>query len=163
MKTSLLLTVSLGVALAGIARAENQDEVKQPKNRTKATQPVRTVTPVSPHFNPKPVQTNQFHPKIQSTARTYTPVTPKTNIPRTYTTTPADTSVRNKTWQNNYSQKKNYSPTVQKKTWQNQNTTVQKKTWQKQTNPNTTLSNRNWHDKNQNTTVQKKNWHNQNQ
>lgn len=162
MKTFLLLTVSLSVALAGVARAEDQDKVKQSKNRPKATQPARTVTPVGPRVNPK-VQT--YHQKIQPTARTYTPpVMPKTNMPRT--TVNPDTAVRNKTWQNNYSQKKNYNTTVQKKTWQNQsnsNTTVQKKTWQNKTNPNTTLPNRNWqNNNNQNTAAQKKNWQNQN-
>ena len=164
MKTFLLLTVSLSVALAGVARAENQDQVKQSKKQPKATQPARTVTPVGPRVNPK-VQT--YHQKIQPTARTYTPpVTPKTNMPRTHVTVPSDTAARNKTWQNNYNPKKNYNPTVQKKTWQNQsnpNTTVQKKTWQNKTNPNTTLPNRNWqNNKNQNTTVQKRNWQNQN-
>lgn len=157
MKTFLLITVSVSIALAGVAQAENQDEVKQPKNRTKAVQPARTVKPVTPRYNPKPVQTYQHHPKVQQpTARTYTPVMPKTNMPRTYTKTPADTSGRNKNWekknwQNNSSQKKNY------------NTTVQKKNRQNQSNPNATLSNRNWQDtNNRNTTVQKKNWQNQN-
>jgi len=164
MKTFLLLSISLSIALAGIGRAEDQDKVKQSKNRPKATQPARTVTPVGPRVNSKP---QTYHQKIQPTARTYTPrVTPKTNMPRTYTKTPADTAVRNKTWQNNYNQKKNYNTTVQKKTWQNQsnpNATVQKKTWQNKTNPNTTLPNRNWQNNhNQNTTVQKKNWQNQN-
>lgn len=152
MKTFLLLTVSLSVALAGVAGAEDQDKVKQSKNRPKATQPARTVTPVGPRVNPK-AQTHQYHQKIQPTARTYTPpVMPKTNMPRTYTTVKPDTAVRNKTWQNNYSQKKNYRTTVQKKTWQNK------------TNPNTTLPNRDWrNNNNQNTTVQKRNWQNQNQ
>lgn len=182
MKTFLLLAVSLGIALAGVARAEDQDKVKQSKNRPKAPQTARTVTPVGPRVNPK-AQTYQYHPKVQPTARTYTPpVMRKTNVPRTYTTVQPNTSVRNKTWQNNYSQKKNYNTTVQKKTWQNQsnpnatlsnrnwqknnnqNTTVQKKNWQNQSNPNTTLSNRNWqNNNNQNTTVQKRNWQNQNQ
>jgi hypothetical protein len=170
MKTFLLLTVSLSIALAGVARAESQDKVKQSKNRPKATQPARTVKPVGPRVNPK-APAHQYHQKIQPTAHTYKPaVMPKTNVPRTHTTVRSDTAVRNKSWQNNYSQK-NHSTTVQKKTWQNQsnpNTTVQKKTWQNKTNPNTTLPNRNWqnnHNQNtsQNTAVQKKNWQNQNQ
>ncbi len=166
MKTSLLLAVSLSVALAGVARAEDQDKVKQSKNRPKATQPARTVTPVAPRVNPKP-QTSQYHQKMQPTARTYTPpVMPKTTMPRTYTTVQPDTAVRTKTWQNNYSQKKNYNPTVQKKTWQNQsnpNATVQKRNWQNNTNPNTTLPNRNWQNNdNRNTTAQKRNWQNNN-
>ena len=109
------------------------------------------MTPVGPRINPKTVQTNQYHQKVQPTARTYTPpVMPKTNMPRTYTKTPADTSVRNKNWekknwQNNYSQNNSYKPAPQKKNWQNSN------------NPNTTLPNRNWrnNNNNQNTTVQK--------
>ena len=151
MKTFLLLAVSLSIALAGVARAEDQDKVKQSKNRPKATQPARTVAPVGPRVNPK-AQTYQYHQKMQPTARTYArPVMPKTNMPRTYTTVKPDTAVRNKTWQNNYSPKKNY------------NTTVQKKTWQNQTNPNTTLPNRNWHNNNnQKTTLQNENWQNHN-
>jgi hypothetical protein len=142
MKTSLLLAVSLSIALAGAARAEDQDQVKQPKNRTKTTQPARTVTPVGP----KSVQT--YHQKVQPTARTYAPpVMPKTNMPRTYTKTPADTSARNKNWQKqdwqkNYSQNNSYKPTQQKKNWQNYN------------NPSTTLPNRNW----QNNNNQNRNW-----
>lgn len=157
MKTFLLLAVSLSIALAGIVQAENQDEVKPPKNRSKSTQPARTVTPAGPRISPKTVQTNQYHQKVQPTARTYTPpVMPKTYMPRTYTKTPADPNVRSKNWekknwQNNYSQNNSYKPTAQKKNWQNYN------------NPNTTVPNRNWHNNNnQETTVQKKNWHNQN-
>ena len=157
MKTFLLLAVSLSIALAGIVKAENQDEAKPPKNRSKSTQPARTVTPAGPHINPKTVQTNQYHQKVQPTARTYTPpVMPKTYMPRTSTKTPADSNVRNKNWekknwQNNYSQNNSYKPTSQKKNWQNYN------------NPNTTVPNRNWHnDNNQKTTVQKKNWQNHN-
>jgi hypothetical protein len=157
MKTFLLSAVSLSIALAGIVQAENQDEVKPPKNRNKATQPAKTVTPVGPRISPKTVQTNQYHQKVRPTARTYTPpVMPKTYMPRTYTKTPADTNVRNKNlekknWQNNYSQNNSYKPTPQKKNWQNSK------------NPNTTVPNRNWHNNNnQKTTVQKKNWQNHN-
>jgi hypothetical protein len=96
------------------------------------------VKPVAPRVNPKP-QTYQYHQKMQPTARTYAPpVMPKTTMPRTETTTSADTSVRTKTWQ--------------------------KKNWQYQTNPNTTLPNRNWqNNNNQDTTVQNRNWQHNNQ
>jgi Putative peptidoglycan binding domain len=170
MKTFLLLAVSLSIALTGIVKAENQDEVKQPKNRSKSTQNARPVTPVGPRISPKAAQT--YHQKVQPTARTYTPpVMPKTNMPRTYTKTPADTSVRNKNWekknwQNNYSQNNSYKPTPQKKNWQNSNnpnTTLPNRNWHTNNNQNTTVQKKNWHtNNNQNTTVQKKNWQNHN-
>ncbi len=153
MKTFLLLAVSVSIALAGANRPGGGPGLwsNNRRIRSKSTQPAQTVKPAAPHYNPKPVQT--YHPQVQPTGRTYTPIMPKTNMPRTYTKTPADVSVPNKSWpKNNYNQNKNYTSTVQKKDWQNQ------------TNPNATLPNRNWeHNNHQNTTVQRRNWQNQNQ
>ena len=149
MKTFLLLAVSVSITLAGVARAEDQDQVKQQKNRSKATQP-RPNSEAGRSALQSEAGANLPSP-VQPTTRTYTPVTPKTNMPRTHTKTPADVSVPNKTWQNSSNQKKDY------------NSTVQKKNWQIQTNPKVTSPNRDWqNDHHQNTTVQKRNWQNQN-
>jgi hypothetical protein len=157
MKTFLLLAVSFSIALAQVVKAEDQDTVKPPKTRAKVTQTTRPVkptgprinhvTPTGPHINQKTVQANQYHPKVQSTARIHTkPTIPNAHAPRTSTTVQANTSVQKKNWQNQT----------------NQNTTVQKKNWQNQNNQNMTVQKKNWQNQNnQNMTVQKKNWQNQ--
>ncbi|HEX7517730.1 MAG TPA: peptidoglycan-binding domain-containing protein [Chthoniobacterales bacterium] len=130
MKTFLLLAVSFSIALAQVVNAENQDKIKAQKNRTKVTQTTRHVTPAGPHINRNTVQANQYHPKVQSTARIHTKVDNVTfrKKPPTTTTVQADTSVRNKNWQNKNWQNKN-----------NQNTTLQKKNWK-----NRTLNSNSW-------------------
>lgn len=152
MKTFLLLAVSFSLALAQAVNAEDQDTVKAPKNRSKVTQPSPRVAPqhvaprhagpsqttVSkvPHIKQQRVPANQYHPKVQSTARIHTKTTvPKAYVPRMPPVVQSAPDVPNKNWQ--------------KKNWQNNN------------NPNTTPQNKNWqHKNNQNTTLQKKNWQN---
>jgi hypothetical protein len=124
MKTFLLLAVSFSIALVQVVNAEDQDKAKPTKTRAKVTQTTRHVTPTGPHLNRNPVQANQHYPSVQSTARLHTKATiPNTDIPRTSTIVQADTSVRNKNWQN----------------VNNQNTTLRKKNWQ-----NRTLNNNSW-------------------
>jgi hypothetical protein len=73
--------------------------------------PSRTTVSKVPHINQKTVQANQYHPKVQSTARIHTkPTIPSVTAPRTSTTVQADTHLRNKNNQNT---------TVQNQTWHN--------------------------------------------
>jgi hypothetical protein len=152
MKTFLLLAVTCSIALTQVVKAEDQDKVKEAKNRSRVTQTPRAVTGAGPHINPRTVQPNQYHPKVQPTARvhTNTPIH-NTYVPRPATTVHADTSARNKNWQhNNWQKNNNPSTTLPNKNWQNNSyqKSAQKKNWQNNNN-----SNQNW---------QKKNWHNNN-
>jgi peptidoglycan hydrolase-like protein with peptidoglycan-binding domain len=151
MKTFLLLAFSFSIALAQVVNAEDQDQAKvkaAPKTRSHVQAPKhvapqhvgpqhvgpqhvgpsQTTVSKTPHINKTTVQPNQYHPKVQSTARVHTnPTIP--NAPKTSTTVQANTNARNKNWQNKTNQNNN-----------NQNTTLQKKNWQK----NQTVNNNSW-------------------
>jgi hypothetical protein len=126
MKTFLLLAFSFTIALAQVVSAEDEVRVKAaPKTRPHVQAPrhvapqhvgpSRTTVSQVPHINRNTVQANQYHPKVQSTARVHTnPTISNANAPKTFN------PVRNRNVRNR----------------NNQNTTVQNRNWQNRTSGN---------------------------
>src|SRR5256885_9215168 len=172
MKTLLLSIAALAVAVAPVF-GEDQDEHKQPKNRSQHTPPPpqRQVNTVPRSYTPRVQQ--QLNARTQAVLQTKPQVnrtyTPKTDIPN---------STTNRYWQN-----RNRTNTNVVTTDQTPNTNIQTRTdgnvrnrnWQNRTNtnvvttdqtPNTNIQartdgnvrNRNW----QNRTNTNRTWHNSN-
>ncbi len=178
MKTFLLSLVALAVA-SGSVFGEDQDEHRQPKNRSTTSAPPRKVyTAPQPHVNTAP---RTVSPKVQQNFSPNTqPKQPKppvsnNNYPRSYTPeaqarmhnkppgltppnqdmprTNPNTAVTDKTWQNNRDRTNSTVVTPPKTTVQTPNTTVQTNTsWDRN------WQNRDW----QNRTNQNRNWQNHN-
>jgi len=180
MKTFLLSLVALAVA-SGSVFGEDQDEHKQPKNRSNTAPPSKTYTPPQPKVNtaprtvspnvqqnfpantqpkqPKPPVSNNnyprsYTPEAQARMHTKTPryTAPNQDMPRTN----PNTAVTSKTWQNNRDRDRTNSTVVTppKTTVQTPNTTVQS---------NNTSRNRDWQNRDwQNRTHQNRNWQNNN-
>ena len=167
MKTLLLSALALAVAVAPVF-GEDQDQPKPPKPRTQSKPPpqrqVNTSVPKS--FTPRPqlnartqaaLQKQSTLPTRPNINRTYTPNSyPPSVYPRTRTVTPpppdqdAPRTVNpdaraNKYWQNRTPNRTNTNVVTN----QAPNTTVQ-------SNPNTTVRNRDW----QNRTNSNRNWQN---
>lgn len=136
MKTFLLLATSLSIALTQIVQAEEQqDKVKAPKNHAKATQASRpVVTPPSARVNQRAVQANQYHPKVQSTARVHTnPMMPRANGPRS-TTVQANTAAHEKNWQHQQNTQNTIVQSRDRQNQHNQNVTGQRNSYQRLNN-----------------------------
>ena len=171
MKTFLLLAFSFSIALSQAVNAEvqDQDQVKAPKTRAQVqtpkhvapqhvapqhvnpqhVNPQQTTVSKMPHINQTTVQANQYHPKVQSTARVHPDATiPKTYVPRMPPTIQADNYVPNENWQKKNWQKHNSQDTPpQNKNWQNQHnqdSSARKKNWQNQNWQNQTWNNNSW-------------------
>jgi hypothetical protein len=177
MKTSLLSIFALTIAIMPAIGAQDQDDIKQPKNKNR-------VAPAAPrHVNPAP-RTMPQTPKVQQNVNVtphfrqyvkpntpytpYTPYTPNTpnrtytpkvqartptftppdqDAPRSTTTVQSDVNLRNQDWQNKNRKKNPNVVTTQPP--QSSTTTVQ---------TNTNTRNRDW----QNRTNTNRNWQNNN-
>jgi hypothetical protein len=168
MKTSLLSILALAMAIMPATGAQDQDDVKQPKNKNRvapsAPRPVnpapRTVpqTPkvqqnvnVTPHFRQdvKPNTPNRtYTPKVQTQTRTFTP---PDQAPRPTTTAQSNVNLQNQNWRTR--DRKNNPNVVTTQPPQSSTTTVQRNTntrnrdWRNRTNNNPNWqnnNNRNW-------------------
>jgi len=161
MKTLLLSIAALAVAVAPVF-GEDQDEHKQPKNRSQHTPPApqRQVNTVPRSYTPRVqqqltarTQALQNKPNVN---RTYTPRTYTPNVQnrtRTFTPPDQDASVNanprwtNRDWQNRNRTPTNTNivtnPTTNTTVQSNTNTRVRNRDWQNRTNANRTWQNSN--------------------
>jgi hypothetical protein len=147
---SLLLASALTLALVPVLSAENQDEVKAPKNRPQVQ--ARHVAPARTQVQAPHVQRN-FAPNFQLRTnpnvvnRTYHPdsaarfrnTLPRADMPRSNRTFQADTTVRNRDWRNRTRTNTNtvVSPrTPQTTTTVQSDTNARNRDWRNRTNTN---------------------------